>query len=42
LAHGLEKFYEAGSLLVVTKEVSKCKLDLVGVQVRLEGIDTEL
>jgi hypothetical protein len=33
---------QAGSLVIVSKEVSKCKLDLVGVQEgRWEGGDTE-
>jgi hypothetical protein len=34
--------YRAGSLVTVSKEVSKYKLDLVGVQeVKWEGSDTE-
>jgi hypothetical protein len=33
--------YGAGSLVIVSKQLSKYKLDLVGVQVRLKGGGTE-
>jgi hypothetical protein len=33
--------YRAGSLMTVSRELSNCKLDLVGVQVRWEGGGTE-
>jgi hypothetical protein len=37
----VRSLYRAGSLVTLPKELSKFKLDLVGVQVRLEGGGTE-
>jgi hypothetical protein len=37
----VRSFYRAGSLVTVSRELFKCKLDLVGVQVRWEGSGTE-
>jgi hypothetical protein len=38
----VRSLYSAGSLVTISKELSKCKLDLVGVQeVRWEGVGTE-
>jgi hypothetical protein len=37
----VKSLYKAGSLIMVLSELSKYKLDLVGVQVRLEGSGTK-
>jgi hypothetical protein len=37
----VRSLYRAGSLLTVTRELARYKLDLVGVQVRWEGGGTE-
>jgi hypothetical protein len=37
----VRSLYRAGSLVTVSKVLSKCRIDLVGVQVRWEGSGTE-
>jgi hypothetical protein len=37
----VRSLYRAGSLMTVAKEISKYKLELVGVQVRWDSGDTE-
>jgi hypothetical protein len=42
VTYNIRSLYREGSLMAVSRELSRYRLDLVGVQVRWEGSGTEL